>query len=88
MTTIEYCHRCSYRLWEYGYPAIEFYREACLHASQNRIFDRTDHNETAIFLEHKGFILTTEVDKYTIRIKPLGHIHKADNTHRFCLCNE
>ncbi len=96
MLTILYCEKCQQKIKNFGGIAFEVFDEICQCFFEGYPLEiPTDMKETCCdimplieFLEKKGFIVTTDIGKDVIAIKPLGFSDfVADTfvTHFFCL---
>ncbi len=88
------CPHCVDRIKKYGSPCY-FLLESALEAyleDQILVFDEDDFNDIfnkspSAFLERKGYILTTEIDKSLIAVTPSAEPWNYENGEfGFCWC--
>ena len=96
MLRIYYCHRCLLKIEEHGCCAAEIFDSLVeyymvfgkfLEIKTKKNSDYKSLKPVFKFLENKGYIVSTEIGKNLIAIKPMGiHQEMCDNDKVFKVC--
>ncbi len=88
------CENCSQTISEYGYPCIELINMVCAYHRycKQLTYDENYEPDSAIiqpllFLESKGYLVSTDIENDKIEILPNFSRCKFDEeTNKFCWC--
>ncbi len=100
MLHINYCTKCQEELVNYGEMASTMFEQICEHyvftndclsISTDMYGNLFNLNGLIEFLEHKGFIVSTDIANQFLKVKPRGIVYSVDGYStvcKICVCEE